>query len=262
MPALLDQVQICAYLRRLGLTEGIKTNLADLNRLLFAHLTHVPFDSLDVWGGGICPSLDVQDLYTKIVVNGRGGYCFEQNTLFRVLLNSLDFNAYQAVACLLNADYTPQPPAHNVIICYLDGKKYLLDVGFGGPVPYEALELTPHTSGKFRLSEKEGLYVLERSEEDGWRPFIQFRDIVAEITDLIPLNFYISQNPNSHFRHIIHLNQRKADGSTYVLDGTEFKIHKNGQVQTQRLCSIEELKQILREYYGIDPANCILRDTL
>ena len=259
---LLNHQQTTAYLHRLGLHGELSTDLESLNRLLFAQLTEVPFDSMDVWGAGICPCLDAEVLFQKIVVNRRGGYCFELNTLFRVLLNSLGFEAYQAVACLLDEDYTPQPPAHNVIICTLNGKKYLVDVGYGGPVPYEALELKPGSYGKFILRQDRELYILERVEGEGLRPFIQFRDIPAAKTDLIPLNFYISQNPDSHFRHILHLNQRKADGSLYVLNGKEFKISSQGQETVRILENTEQLKEVLISYYQIDPKHCILREEL
>lgn len=259
---ILSEQQIAMYLDRLGFHGQLQPDLQSLNRLLFAQLTQVPFDSMDVWGAGLCPSLDVEMLFRKIVANKRGGYCFELNTLFRVLLNSLGFEAYQAVACLLNEDYTPQPPAHNVIVCIVDGRKYLVDVGYGGPVPYEALELKPGQYGKFILRQDGALYILERKEGERRRPFIQFRDIPAARTDLVPLNFYISQNPESHFRHILHLNQRKSDGSLYVLDGREFKIKTQDGETVQQLETVEQLKEVLRRYYNIDPAHCKLRDEL
>ena len=99
-------------------------DLLNLNKLLLAHLTHIPFDSLDVWANGTCPSLKLDDIYDKFIIRNRGGYCFELNTFFRSLLNALGFDAYQTVAYILNPDGTQQPPAHNVILCDLDGKKY------------------------------------------------------------------------------------------------------------------------------------------
>ncbi len=97
-PEKFTKVQVQKCLTRLEITEQIPCDLDGLNRLLFAQLTHIPFDSLDVWSAGACPSLKLQDIYEKIVEKGRGGYCFELNTFFRSLLNALGFDAYQAVA--------------------------------------------------------------------------------------------------------------------------------------------------------------------
>lgn len=254
-----EQVQKC--LARLGLAEPVRTDLEGLNQLLFAQLTHVPFDSLDVWGAGLCPSLKLQDIYEKIVEKGRGGYCFELNTFFRSLLNSLGFDAYQAIAYILNPDGLPQPPAHNVVLCDLDGRRYFMDVGYGGPVPYKVMELKEGSQHGFFLK-KADLWYVYRETGEGLQPLTAFRDAPVTVNDLIPLNFYVSQRPDIHFRHVIHLNRRNADGSIYSLDGRQFKIHTCRETVIRELTSIEEVKEIMQDYYGIDPANVPLRDTL
>jgi N-hydroxyarylamine O-acetyltransferase len=258
----LSQTQVQAYLNRLELTHPIEIDLDGLNALLFAQLTHIPFDSLDVWGAGICPSLGLEDIYNKIVIKGRGGYCFELNTLFRSLLNAMGFDAYQAIACILNPDGTPQPPAHNVILCNLQDKRYFLDVGYGGPVPYRALELKEGLQDGFLLEKREDFWYVTRTTQKETRPLICFRDIPVTVNDLIPLNFYISQRPDSHFRHMIHLSKRNADGSIYSLDGNEFKLHTTDGVTVRELTSIEEVKEIMLTYFDMDPETAPLRDTL
>ena len=260
-PQKLQPHQVQAYLARLEFAKPVQTNLESLNRLLIAQLTHIPFDSLDVWGAGLCPSLQLEDIYRKIVEKGRGGYCFELNTLFRALLNALGFKACQAVAFILNPDGTPQPPAHNVVLCDLNGIRYFLDVGYGGPVPYRALELREGEQDGFLLK-KEDIWYVYRLEAAGLRPLTAFRDVPVTVNELIPLNFYISQRPDSHFRHMIHLSKRNADFSIYALDGKEFKIHTKDGTKVQELTSVEEVKEIMQTYFDMDPANAPLRDTL
>lgn len=254
--------QCSAYLEKLHISSELSVDLTGLNALLFAQLTTIPFDSLDVWGAGICPSLCLDDLYEKIIKKGRGGYCFELNTLFRSLLNAFGFDAYQVAACILNPDGTPQPPAHNVILCNLDGKKYFLDVGYGGPVPYRALELREGLQGGFLLEKKEDWWYVFRVTEKEHRPLTCFRDVIASINDLIPLNFWVSQKPDIHFRHMIHLSKRNADGSIYALDGKEFKIHSGDGVEIRVLETIEDVKEIMQEYFSMDPSAVTLRDIL
>ena len=259
---LLQPELLRAYLDRIGLRQSVTENLENLNRLLLAHLTHIPFDSLDIWGAGVCPSLELEDIYRKLVENRRGGYCFEQNTLFRAALNSLGFDAYQAVACLMNPDGSIQPPAHNVVLCRLGGRKYFLDVGFGGPVPYQALELRPGLQQEFQLTQQDGVYTLLRQKDGILRPFLRFRDVPVSVTELIPLNFYISQNPTSHFRHIIHVNQRSTDGTTRVIEGREFKYHTPQGGVTQPIESIAQLREILETEFQMKPEHLLLRKTL
>ena len=258
-PDRLSNEHTIKYLDRLEVSEHFSADLHGLNHLLFAQLTHIPFDSLDVWGDGGCPSLVLEDIYQKIVLNGRGGYCFELNTLFRSLLNAMGFDVYQAIACILNPDGTPQPPAHNVILCNLQDKRYFLDVGYGGPVPYRALELKEGLQDGFLLEKREDFWYVTRVTEKETRPLICFRDIPVSVNDLIPLNFYISQRPDVHFRHVIHLSFRNADGSIYSLDGREFKIHGGNDTTIIPVDSIDKLKEIMKTYFSIDPDTVPLR---
>ncbi len=254
--------QIDAYLSRIGLQQRPELSFSGLTQLLSAQITHIPFDSIDVWATGCVPSLEPQTLFDKMIVGKRGGYCFELNTLFRVLLRSLGFDAYQVVCSLLNEDGSMHPPAHNVIICKLNGKKYYMDAGFGGPVPAVPLALTEGVYGDFRLTANDGSFTLARLEDGYCRPMLFFRDIPVSITELEPLNFYISQLPSSHFRHIIHVNQRNADGSIYCLNGNEFKIHRKGEASIQTIENITQLKTILLEYYHMNPERIPLREDI
>jgi len=248
--------QISGYLARIGIEVPIYPDLSDLNKLVYAHLTHVPFEALDVWATGACPSLSVEDLYRKIVVNRRGGYCFELNTLFRVLLDSLGFDAYQAIASLLDENEVAAPPAHNVIISVFNDQKYLVDVGFGGPVPLEAMELKEHSAGAFRLEQKNGFWYLYHED----KPVIRFRDIPAQMIELEPLNFYISQKPDIHFRNRVFVSQRMPDGRICSLRGDEFTIRSNGETKTVTVNSLEQVKEILNSYFGIQEEMVMFSD--
>lgn len=243
---------VYCYLKRIGLLDPISNDLAGLNKLIYAQLTHIPFEALDVWGCGACPSLEIADLFQKIVIDQRGGYCFELNTLFRWLLDSLGFDAYQVIASLIDADGIAAPPAHNGIICVIEGEKYFIDVGFGGPVPFGAMRLHEGSELGFRLEKRNDFWYLYRQSVDVEACFIRFRDIPADPCELIPLNFYISQRPDVHFRHILRVSLRKDDGSVYTLVDHEFTIRSAGEVLTKSVADVDQLRSILREYFGID----------
>lgn len=254
--------EIRGYLDRIGVCEPVKVDLESLNRLLAGHLYHIPFDSMDIWATGCCPSLALGDLYRKMIVYRRGGYCFEQNTLFRVLLCSLGFDAWQSPACLVNPDGSLQPPAHNGVFCRLAGTVYFLDVGFGGPVPRQAMALEPGYQQEFLLRENAGVYTLLRQKEGVWIPFLQFRTHPVSVTELQPLNFYISQKPDSHFRHILHVSQRRQDGSLIAVEGTEFRRRNALGEQVCPIENIDRLRQILVTEFGMAEAGLILREEL
>ena len=54
------------------------------------HATHIPFENFDVLLGRPI-RLDPEGLQAKLVGAGRGGYCFEHNTLFAAVLERLGY---------------------------------------------------------------------------------------------------------------------------------------------------------------------------
>ena len=76
-----NEEQIKAYFDRIkyyGGTEQSVDNLREMHRL---HLLYIPYENLDLLNN-IPLSLAPKDLYTKIITNRRGGYCFELQGLF------------------------------------------------------------------------------------------------------------------------------------------------------------------------------------
>ncbi len=82
---------IDAYLERIDLQLIPKVNPDGLIMLQTCHLKNVPFENLDIIYGNVPLSLEVNDLWNKIVVRKRGGICYEQNILFAAVLETLGF---------------------------------------------------------------------------------------------------------------------------------------------------------------------------
>ena len=88
-----------AYLERLGYEGPTDPSLDTLQALQYAHLVAVPFENLDVVGG-VAVSTDVDVTLAKLV-NGRGGWCFENNGAFAWLLEQLGFRVRRLGAAVL-----------------------------------------------------------------------------------------------------------------------------------------------------------------
>ena len=87
MSALAD---LPAYLRRIGLYAVPPATRAGLAALHRAHACAIPFENLDILLGRAI-RLDLPSLEAKLVSSRRGGYCFEQNTLFAAVLREVGF---------------------------------------------------------------------------------------------------------------------------------------------------------------------------
>src|ERR671921_184477 len=79
-----------AWFERIGYSGPVTPTLETLNRLIFAHAHAISYETLDIMLGRP-PKLDLATLQTKMIAGGRGGYCFEQNMLFRAALRSLGY---------------------------------------------------------------------------------------------------------------------------------------------------------------------------
>ena len=80
------------YLQRLGFEAPPEPTLDTLRLLQLRHTGVFPFENLATISGA--PVLiDLPSIEEKILVGGRGGYCYELNNLFFALLLELGFDA-------------------------------------------------------------------------------------------------------------------------------------------------------------------------
>src|SRR5206468_7848795 len=96
------------YLQRINYRGEQTPTAATLRELHRAHLLTAPFENLDIHLGR--PILIDQDvLFDKIVRRRRGGFCYELNGLFALLLRGLGFEVtlLSAGVARANGDFGP-----------------------------------------------------------------------------------------------------------------------------------------------------------
>ena len=246
-----------AYMERIGLGGAeVKADKESLDKIIFSHLTHVPFENIDCWALGACPELGIKKLYEKIVARRRGGWCFELNSLLHAFLRAKGFECYMAAANVMAGREEMYPPAHCVVICIIDGEKYLCDVGYGGTVPFAALSFGGESRFGFHL-EREGQYIKLINEHSA-REEIRFKDVPTAPVELVPMNFYISQLPTSPFRNQLRMNLRFENGSAGIVEH-EFKL-KRGEERIEKYIEADELPEILEKYFSIPAKGLVIRE--
>lgn len=80
------------YLGRIKYEGEVCINLNTLSMIQKQHLLNVPFENLDIHND-IKIKLDILNLWNKIVLNKRGGICYELNGLLLQLLKEIGFKA-------------------------------------------------------------------------------------------------------------------------------------------------------------------------
>jgi N-hydroxyarylamine O-acetyltransferase len=121
------------YLNRIGYRKPIKPNLETLSGVHRTHMLTVPFENLDIHLGKPI-RLTEQALWEKVVIQKRGGFCYELNGLFAWLLKQIGFH----VTYLNGYVYSEQGDYgrefdHLALMVQIPGydTQWLADVGFG-----------------------------------------------------------------------------------------------------------------------------------
>ena len=241
---------LAAYLHRIGIEEEtLEPTKKNLDRLIHAQLTHVPFEDITVYRDRACPDLAIPALFDKIVTRRRGGYCFELNGLFYALLQAVGYEVYPVACCIRYGFDMIRPLSHRASIVVIGGRKFFADVGYGGPSARHAVPFDGEADGFF-VAEDDIFTTVFRHEEDGDKPVISFDDRPFLPMDFIPLNYQIAMGPGSYFQMMLLVNLSTDTGSKSIT-GDVYKCHDNGQVTERKLESDEELLRTLKDEFGI-----------
>ncbi|KAL6717662.1 hypothetical protein ACLMJK_005577 [Lecanora helva] len=244
-------------------------------------LCTVPFENLSLhYSPHHSISLDPHHLYKKIVEHGRGGYCMENNCFFATVLRSLGFRLHSAGARVSFAAEGEDEEvyagwSHMVNIVTLDdGKKYMLDVGFGNNGPIQPLPLDPQHSQVKGIKPAEMQLVYQnlslnsdpdqnlwfyqhRNDSDAkWVPMYCFTELEFLPQDYEIMNFWTSQSRKSWFTtKIVVVRTLMRDEETFgsvVLIGGELKRRVEGKTEHLKTCEKEEERvEILEKWFGV-----------
>ncbi|HTU56944.1 MAG TPA: arylamine N-acetyltransferase, partial [Polyangiales bacterium] len=199
-------------------------------------------------------------VFTKLVEQRRGGYCFEQNGLFLRVLSALGFQATPMAARVHMGqprDYMP-PRTHLFLRVVLDdGSVWLTDVGIGSMSLTAAIrfeldveQATPHEPR--RLVRDGDRYFHQARLGNEWMDVYQFTGEVMPEIDRELGNWYTSAHPSSHFRRDLMVARAADDGGRLALLETELKQRaKNGHAMVTPVQSPEHLLQLLHTHFGI-----------
>src|SRR5882724_4025836 len=121
-----------AWARRIGYQGPLAPTLEVLEAVVACHSSAISYESIDVLLDRP-PRLDAEHLQQKMISQRRGGYCFEQNMLFREALRSLGFDVTSLQARVVRglAVDAARPALHMILRVELPEGPYLADVGFG-----------------------------------------------------------------------------------------------------------------------------------
>jgi N-hydroxyarylamine O-acetyltransferase len=252
IPAPLADQDIAAYLDRSAAARPRLLDAAALRDLHLAHLRTVPFENLSIHLDEPV-SLEPADLMDKIVRRRRGGFCYELNGAFALLLESLGGQVSRVGARVYGASGLGPPFDHLALIVQLaDGTgPWLADVGFGShssyPLQFDSRAEQEDPAARFLLADagegdvevlKDGVpqYRVER------RP--------RSLPEFGPTCWYQQTSPQSHFTEGSICSMLTAGGRVSVAGRTLIRT-SDGKREEQQLSSDEAVLAAYRDLFGI-----------
>lgn len=258
-----------AWLRRIGFDQPTPPTLETLDALIASHLRHLPFENLNSLTGRRV-AIDLPSVLEKLVYQGRGGYCFELNTLFCAGLKSLGFCVTPLAARVRwNMPASARTGlTHMLLRVEVAHESHIADVGFGGPTPAFALPLSSpiapqklHRLQPVPPAEAGAAFHLydmtvggggETADADAWRVMYRFDLTPQPQIDCVARNWYVSTHPESHFTTTLMAARIEPDGTRLALANADFTERtSDGQVRKQVLPSAAAVIELLTGRFGI-----------
>lgn len=251
-------MDIKTYLTRIQYLMPVKPDAQTLQGLHLSHMQNVPFENLDI--GLKRPILLTEEaLWNKIVVQKRGGFCYELNGLFAWLLKEIGFDVTYLNARVYNRegdlgiDFD-----HLALLVNIPNEttRWLADVGFGDsfnePLNFEERDEQKQGLRSYRLEQTVDGYTTWQKNYDGSWERQYFFDLQPRKfpTDYESACSYHQTSPESSFTRGSIISKATPDGRVSLEDG-RLILTKHGQ-RSSRSINTDEYQTLLKEYFGFD----------
>ncbi|MGG1071505.1 arylamine N-acetyltransferase [Priestia megaterium] len=217
------------------------------------HMLHVPFENLDVLSQTPI-IIDLERIFQKVIVNLRGGFCYELNGLFGWLLKESGYEVSYISATVKKPDGTwTIEGSHATNLVTIENQPYIVDVGFGDsvrkPMPLNG-EVVRDVSGSYRMTNvAEHMYDLQRWEDDVWKTLYRVSTLPKKLTDFTPMCEFNQTSADSPFVHKRLVTIATPTGRI-TLSGETLTV-TDGEKKTKRNVSEEETPGILQNHFYI-----------
>ena len=247
-------VDLDAYRARISYGGEFAPAIEALKSLHFAHVTSIPWEDIDVLLRRPI-RLDLESLWAKLVTGGRGGYCFEHNTVFAAVLEESGFRVRRLAARVRYGTTGLRPRLHMLLLVEAQGEAWLADAGFGGdgllhPIPFRPGEIAAQYGWKYRLVSEPPNYVLQSWRPEGWIDLYAFGLEEHYPIDFEVANHFTSTHPDSIFRKRLSAQLPGPDRRLILTNRTLVERTAGGAPETT-VAGDQALLATLRDCFGL-----------
>lgn len=269
------QEELDTYLSHIKYEGSRDPTLENLTKLMLCNLAKVPFEDVDLhYHPSHTHHIEQNSVFDKVTKRVRGGYCFQLNKLFSILLRTLGYDIFVVAGRIAeNKEGNFLGFTHRLSIVTLNNQKYLVDVGFGGNNILAPMPIVDGYTTKM-IGEEEAKIVHQpikysKSQEPIWQYHYRHKPdeewtvaycfILLEFfeADFQMGNFYTANSFDVPFTHFllgakIVLKDGVPVGRLTLL-GDTFKLRDASGVKVLKECKTEQERiAALKEYFGIE----------
>lgn len=252
-----DPIDLAAYLTRIGYMGETTPSLSVLADLVAHHTAAIAFENIETVARRP-PPLDLASLQRKMVHQPRGGYCFEQNTLFQGALRAAGFQV-TGLAARVRRGFPPGfvgPRTHMLLLVDLPEGPHVADVGFGGLTPTAPLafrmdtqQTTPNET--CRLVARDDEFLLQAEIAGGWEDVYQFTLQPQLPIDYEMGNWFTATRPTAMFSENLIVTRPIPGERRTLLNRYFTRRRQNTPAERRVLRTRDEYQQILRDEFGL-----------
>jgi N-hydroxyarylamine O-acetyltransferase len=245
----MDQPWVDDYLERIRAPRPERPDADGLSSLHAAHLHAVPFENLSIHLGEAI-RLDREALLEKLLARTRGGFCYELNGGFALLLDALGFDV-TLLAARVFAGSELGPPFDHLVLRVDTPEPWLADVGFGKhslyPLRLDDRHPQDDPDGRFTVTETpDGDVDVSVGSHPQYRVELRPR----RIGDFEPMCWWHQTSPRSHFTRSLTCSLRTATGRVTLSDRLLIET-RNGERTETELTDDGEVLAAYQAYFGI-----------
>jgi N-hydroxyarylamine O-acetyltransferase len=248
-------MDIKQYLKRINFTDSLAISDVTLQALHEHHVQNVPFENIDIHYKKLF-DLELDNIYKKVILNKRGGFCYELNAIFNTLLCDIGYKSSIIAARIFDDLGHLGPQFDHMCIVVDTGKKYLVDVGYGDlfTKPLEIIEeIQSDGRNLFKIeSIDDQSYLLSMcSDHINFYKKYMFNLSAVKISDFDNICFDKQTNPSSYFVRNTLCTRATSNGRLTIFNNK--LIEKKGADRTEKIIlDDEDFLATLNKLFEID----------
>ncbi len=263
----MERSQLKGYLDRIGVSVPETPSLEALRRIQVQHIFAIPVENLDIIQGNLPLSLDIDDLFEKIVAHRRGGLSFELNLLLADALRDLGYGVK-----LMSAKHPRY--GHEFDHAFLmvtvpnENGEWLVDVGYTEGIPTPLLFDTRvwqgdgHDEYTFRQDAWDPqTWQLVRRRAGGKEGLVYSFDLTEhQAGEYVEQCNWFCTNPESRFTQGPFVFIQRPEGRICLTMDTVMNT-RTGKLVRPVIENREMCKAVLREVFDLEVEDCPMDET-